>query len=338
MSSKIKIKDIAERTGLSTTTVSRVLTGKAKQYRIGKKSQRLIEEIARELNYIPNHFAANLKSGKSNTIGLIVPSLANPFFANIASLINNEVRKLGYCLVISDSNEDIEAEVLEIQQLVSRNIEGFIIIPSGECFKHIEQIRSQDIPLVLLDRYFESGNLPFVSSDNLYGAITATRYLIEHGHKSIACIQGVRSSTPNKMRIKGFLSAMEEAGNKNIHVIGDDFSVQNGYQETKLLLRWKERPTAIFTLSNTIAMGCIKALKEENIKVPDDISIITFDDHPYLDFLETPITCIAQPVEHMCKIAIKYLFSKLNDDVELTTENVLLRPDLKIRNSVKNIS
>ncbi|MCD6090234.1 MAG: LacI family DNA-binding transcriptional regulator [Bacteroidales bacterium] len=338
MSSKIKIIDIAERTGLSTTTVSRVLTGKAKQYRIGKRSQQIIEEVAKELNYIPNHFAATLKSGKTNTISLIVPTLGNPFFANIASLINNEVRKLGYTLIISDSNEDIETEILEIQQLVSRNVEGFIIIPSGENFEHIEQIYSQGLPLVLLDRYFENSNLPYISTDNYQGAITATKYLIEHGHTSIACIQGVKSSTPNKMRIKGFKHAMQEEGLTNIHVIGDDFSVQNGYQETKLLLRWKERPTAIFALSNTITMGCLKALKEENIKVPDDISIITFDDHLYLDFLETPITCIAQPVEHICKIGLKYLFSKLNNELELITDHVMLRPDLKIRNSVKKMS
>ncbi|NOU61775.1 LacI family DNA-binding transcriptional regulator [Marinifilum caeruleilacunae] len=337
MSAKIKIKDIAEKTGLSTTTVSRVLTGKAKQYRIGKKSQKIIQEVAKELNYIPNHFAANLRSGKSNTISLIVPSLGNPFFANIASLLNREVRKLGYTLIISDTNEDTKAEMLEIQQLISRNVEGFIIIPCGENFEHIEKLYSQGLPLILLDRYFENSNLPFVSTDNYYGAITATKYLIEHGHTSIACIQGVKSSTPNKMRIKGFKQAMQEVGNTNIHVIGDDFSVQNGYQETKLLLRWKERPTAIFALSNTITMGCLKALKEENIKVPDDISVITFDDHPYLDFLETPITSIAQPVEHVCKIGLKYLLSKLNNELELITDHVTLRPDLKIRNSVKKI-
>jgi len=337
MITKVSIKDIAQKTGLSITTVSRVLNGKAKQYRIGKKSQQIIEEAAKELNYIPNHFAANLKSGKSNTLGLILPSLANPFFARVASLINNEVRKYGYTLIISDSNEDIEAEKLELQHFVSRNIEGLIIVPCGSEVEHIEQINNQGLPLVLLDRYFEGNDIPFVATDNFNGAVMATQHLIQHGHSSIACIQGVKRSTPNRLRVNGFKETMQEAGYEKIRVVGDDFSVQNGFLETKLLLQWKERPTAIFTLSNTIAMGCLQALKEENIRVPEDISIVTFDDHPYLDFLATPITSIAQPVEHICKIALRYLFLRLNKEGESIANHVILKPELKIRESVKRI-
>jgi LacI family transcriptional regulator len=338
MSAKINIKDIAKKTGLSITTVSRVLNGKAKQYRISKKSQQIIKEAATELNYIPNHFAANLRSGRSNTLGLILPSLDNPFFARIASIINNEVRKHGYTLIITDSNEDIEAEKIELRQFVSRNIEGLIIVPCSNEVEHIEQINNQGLPLILLDRYFENCDIPFVATDNYNGAVMATRHLIEHGHSSIACIQGVTKSTPNKLRINGFKKTMQEAGNENIRIVGDDFSVQNGFLETKLLLQWNERPTAIFTLSNTIAMGCLKALKEENIRVPEDISIITFDDHPYLDFLATPITSIAQPIEHICKIALRYLFSRLNEEEDIIVNQVILKPEMKLRESVKRIT
>jgi LacI family transcriptional regulator, galactose operon repressor len=338
MSTKVNIKDIALKTGLSITTVSRVLNGKAKQYRIGKKSQQIIKEVAKELNYIPNHFAANLRSGKSNTLGLILPSLDNPFFARIAGLINIEIRKHGYALIISDSNEDAEAEKLELQQFVSRNIEGLIIVPCGSEIEHIEQINNQKIPLILIDRYFENSEIPYVATDNFYGAVMATQHLIQHGHSSIACIQGVKGSTPNRLRVNGFKKTMQEAGNKNIRIVGDDFSVQNGFLETKLLLQWKDRPTAIFTLSNTIAMGCLQALKEENIRVPKDISLITFDDHPYLDFLATPITSIAQPIEHICKIALRYLFSRIEENGESMTNQVILKPELKIRESVKRIA
>lgn len=262
----------------------------------------------------------------------------NPFFARIASLINTKVRKHGYTLIIGDSNEDIEAEKLELQQFVSRNIEGLIIVPCGSTVEHIEQINSRYLPLILLDRYFENGNIPFVATDNFNGAVMATQHLIQHGHSSIACIQGVKKSTPNKRRVSGFKETMQEAGIENIRIVGDDFSVQNGFLETKLLLQWKERPTAIFTLSNTIAMGCLKALKEENIRVPEDISIITFDDHPYLDFLSTPITSIAQPVEQICKIALRYLFSRLNEEEESIANQVILKPELKQRESVKRIT
>jgi len=337
MLEKTKIKDVAEKTGLSITTVSRVLNGKAEDYRISKKTKETIEKAANELNYIPNKHAANLRSGKSNTLGLILPSLINPFFSKIASLINTEVNKQGYNLIISDSNEDIKAEKQALNQLISLNIEGLIMIPSNSEKDHIEHIQDKGLPVILIDRYFEDGKLPFVSTDNYLGATMATEHLLEYGHNCIACIQGVQTSTPNKLRVKGFSETMRNAGLHSYMIAGDEFSIQNGYLQTKLLLQKKQRPTAIFTLSNTIALGCLQALKEENLKVPEDISIITFDDHPYLDFLSTPISCIKQPVDNICMIALKFLFSKLNGERDFKDERIILRPEIKYRESVRRI-
>ncbi len=333
---KTNITDIVLKTGLSLSTVSRVLNGKAEQFRIGKKSQQKILEAAKELNYIPNHYAANLKSGKSNTIALIVPSLNNPFFADLASSINSEIRKYGYTTMISDSEEDVKVEEMVLQQLVSRNIEGMVIAPCGNEFEHIQQLHEQGLPIICIDRYFEELDIPFVSTDNYDGAYTATKYLIENGHKRISCIQGVKSSTPNRLRIKGFVTAMEDAGLSDYKIVGDEFSAQNGYLETRLLFQQKEIPTAIFTLSNTIAMGCMKALKEMNIDIPQDVSLITFDDHPYLDYLSTPLSCIAQPVSDISKIAVKFLFSKIND-TETIKQQILLKPEMKFKQSVSRV-
>lgn len=334
---KANINDIAAKTGLSISTVSRVLNGKAESYRIGEKSQKKIIEAARDLNYVPNQFAANLRTGRSNTIALIVPSLNNPFFADLASTINAEVRKYGYVTMISDSDENLEIEKMELKQVISRNIEGLIIVPCGNQCKHIKQLHDQGLSIVCIDRYFEELDIPYVSTDNYDGAYTATRHLIENGHTKITCIQGVQQSTPNRLRVKGFKDAMEEAGINDYIVVGDDFSVQNGYLETRLLLQQREKPTAIFTLSNTIAMGCMKALKEKNIGIPEGVSLITFDDHPYLDYLETPLSCIAQPINDISKIAIKFLFSRLNNN-EGKINKVLLKPEIKLRKSVRRIT
>lgn len=334
---KTSITDIAEMTGLSITTVSRVLSGKAEQYRIGKKSQQKIKAAAEKLNYVPNHFAANLRTGKSETIALIVPSLNNPFFAGIASYINAEVRKLGYITIIADSAEDPEIERIAIQQLQARNIEGLIIAPCGIDSDHIKQLHDKGLPVICIDRYFEDLDIPYVSTDNYHGAFSATSHLIGNGHKNIVCIQGVKTSTPNKFRVKGFKEAMEKANLNTYDVVGDDFTVQNGYLETKLILQKKTQPTAIFALSNTIAMGAIKAIKEEGLRIPEDISIITFDDHPYLDFLSTPLTCVAQPVDDISKIAIKFLLTKLKNEDEIKTNQVLLKPTIKFKDSVQRI-
>ncbi|MFO7257423.1 MAG: LacI family DNA-binding transcriptional regulator [Bacteroidota bacterium] len=333
---KVSIVDIAKKAGVSITTVSRVLNGKAEQYRISKKSQNKIRETARKLNYIPNQFAAGLKSGKSNTIALIIPSLSNPFFAEIASEINAEVRNRGYITIIGDSDEDRQIENEELLQMRSRNIEGLLIAPTGQNGSILKQLNDQGLPVVCIDRYFEELDIPYVSTDNYQGAVMATQHLLEYGHKRIACIQGKQDSVPNKRRIEGFKDAMKEAGIEPFSITGNDFSEQNGYKETKLILHKRQRPTAIFALSTTIALGCIKAMREENVAIPDDISLITFDDHPFLDYLATPLTCISQPTRDICRMAIKHLFFKL-ENKEIGEKQVLLKPELKYRKSVRNL-
>lgn len=333
---KANIKDIAAKTGLSISTVSRVLNGKAEQFRIGKKSQQKILEASRELNYVPNLIAANLRTGKSNTIALIVPSLCNPFFADLASTLNSEVRKYGYSTMICDSDENTEIEITELKRIIARNIEGLIIAPCGNYSEHIRQLHDLGLPVICIDRYFEDLDIPFVSTDNYHGAYVATKHLLENGHTRIACIQGVQQSTPNRLRVKGFVDAMEETGLTTYSITGDEFSVQGGYLETRLILMQKEKSTAIFTLSNTIAMGCMKALKEMNMSIPDDISLLTYDDHPYLDYLATPLSCIAQPVSDISKFATKFLFAKLKNN-DLAIKHLLLKPEIKLKKSVKRL-
>ncbi len=334
---KVSIVDIAKKAGVSITTVSRVLNGKADEFRISEKSQQKIKETARKLNYVPNQFAASLKSGKSNTIALIIPSLSNPFFADIASEINAEVRNRGYITIIGDSDENIDTENEELLQMQSRNIEGLVIAPCSDNWKSIKKLHDQGRPIVCIDRYFQDVDIPYVSTDNYEGAMMATRHLIENGHSRIACIQGVEDSVPNQLRIKGYVEAIHSAGIQEHFISGDEFSIENGYKETKQLLQQKDRPTAIFTLSNTIALGCMKALREENVAIPDDISVVTFDDHPYLDYLATPLTCITQPTREICRNAVKHLFFMLGNK-EVKNRQILLKPELKYRRSVRRLS
>lgn len=335
---KSSIKDVAKEVNLSITTVSRVINGKAKEYRIGEKSQKLVLEAAKKLNYKASYAAVNLVSGKSSAIALLIPSLSNPFFARIASEINKDLRDEGFITILSESSENLVIEKDILKNLHKRNIEGLIIVPCGDHYEHILQLKNNGLPIVCIDRYFEELDLPYVSTDNYEGAYKATKYLIDNGHSKIFSIQGIHQSAPNKKRAQGFKDAMLDSGIDIIHISGNDFSVQNGYLETKLILQNKKKPTAIFTFSNTIAMGCLKALREEHLKIPDDISLITFDDHPFLDFLITPLSCVVQPESDIAKLATKFLFSILNNkEQETEPQQVLLKPTIKIRNSVKRI-
>ncbi len=337
---KSNIKDIAEVTGLSVSTISRVLNGKAKEFRISEKTQKKVIEAAETLNYIPNQIAVNLQSGRTRTIALIIPSLINPFFSRIAGNINAELQQLGYTTLISDSNESCEIEREEIIQIISSNVEGILIAPCGDGQENLELIQERNIQLVCIDRYVSGLDIPFVSTDNYQGAYLATKHLIKNGHTNIVCIQGVETSMPNKLRIEGFKAAMTEAGIKDYCIVGTDFSVQNGYAETLMLLHSNVVPTAIFALSNTISLGCIKALKENNINIPRDMSLISFDDHPYMDFLSTPLTCVAQPIDDICKIAIKLLFNQINNQTNKQTkkaDQIFLKPTIIFRDSIQQI-
>lgn len=330
------IKDIAKETNLSVSTVSRVMNGKAKEYRIGEKSQKIILDAAKKLNYSPNHAAAMLKSGRSRTIALVVPTLSNPFFASLASEINKDLREEGYTTILSESGEDLTLEKEILQTLLSRDIEGLILVPSGKEYEHIIVLQKQGLPIVCMDRYFDHPDLPYVSTDNYEGAHQATKLLIDHGHRNILGIQGVKNSVPNEQRALGFKAALKEEGIDRLNITGNDFSVQNGYLETKLAFQSQNLPTAIFAFSNTIALGCLKALKEEGLEIPRDVSLICFDDHPYLDFLSTPLTCVVQPESDIARLTTRFLFSIINNS-SLESTQVLLKPQIKERKSIKHL-
>lgn len=331
------ISDIAKELNLSVTTISRVLNGKADQYRIGKETQLRVKEMAKKLNYVPNEFASNLRSGKSNTIALSIPTISNMFFARIASDLNRELRKLEFMTILNESDEDEHIEAESLKRLRSRNIEGLIIAPCGKDSRQLEKLHDSGLSIVCIDRYFENIDIPYVATDNFTGGYMATKYLIDMGHKNIACIQGNRFSISNSKRVEGYMKALNDAGIRERYIEGDMFDEQNGYLETKLLLQSNAQISAIFTLSSTIAIGSLKALREESVKVPEDISLITFDDSPYLELLSVPITSVAQPLLEISQVAIRILVGMLNNEPRSGSQ-FLLKPKIIYRDSVSRKS
>ena len=286
--------DVSKKTGYSISTISRVLNGKSEKYRISQSAKEVILQSVKELNYQPDIVAQSLRNNTTYTIGLLVPHIDNPFFANIASVVIREAQRYNYTVMISTKT-----------------------------------------PIVLIDRYFEKHNLPYVATDNYVGAYQATKLLIESGHSKILCIQGPDISITTKERVRGYLDALREAGYQdNAMIRGNEFSIQNGYIETKLALNSTTKPTAIFALSSTILLGAVKALNEHKVRIPQDMSIISFDDNLYLDYLNPPITRIAQSLENIGIIAVKMLMQKILEETELHSE-ILLKPNIIKRDSIK---
>ena len=331
---KETLSSISQRTGYSTTTVSRVLSGQADKWRISDKAQTEIREEAARCNYSPDIIARNLRTKKTNTIGLILPSVANPYFAELASVIIAEAAKRKYTAIVTDTTEDEGNEAANIATLLSRRVDGIIVAPSGSDPAIFEEINKKHVPVVLVDRSFDGSALPYVTTNNYSGGLEATKALIRNGHREIACIQGIKSSVPNRKRILGYTDAMKKAGLEDrITIAGNEFSLQNGYLETKLLLNRTPRPTAIFALSNTIGLGVIKAVREAGLRIPEDISLVSYDNNMYMDYLTPAISRISQPVEDMAKLCMKLMFESIESKKRITTQ-LELSPSFIARESI----
>ena len=330
------LSSISARTGWSITTISRVLNGKGDKYRIPKSTQEAVMHEVRRCGYVPAGTAQNLRNGKTGLIGLLLPSVANPFFADMASVIISEMYKESYTTIVVDTMED-ESYLLEsMKTLLSRQVEGIIAAPSGEEGLMAEKINNS-LPVVLVDRYYEGTTLSYVTANNYQGSFDATEYLIEMGHRRIACLQGATSSMPNKERVRGYVEAMKGEGLSDyILLSGNEFSIRNGYLETKLLLGRREIPTAIFTLSNTILLGAIKAIREAGLRIPEDISLLTFDDNLYMDYMTPVITRVSQPVDDMARLASKLLLDSLSS-ADRVASQLRLAPALILGESVRRI-
>jgi len=333
------LQRIADQSGLSVTTISRVLSGQASRYRISKQTEIAVRKLAKESSFVPNQLARGLRLKKTLTIGLVIPDISNPFFAGIAHQVIVGTRKHGYSVIFCDSQDDTELERQELALLQSRSVEGVVLCPTGRSEQHLAPFIGGRLPIVLVDRFFPNLPLPYVSSDNASGARQATELLITSGHHRIACLQGLRGTSPNESRVRGYKEALthHHLPIENNLIVGDSFTEQSGYIETKLLLRTEPGVKAILALSNLNGLGAIRALTEERRRIPDDVSIISFDDTPYFSYLATPLTAVAQANSEMGEVAVKLLFDQIRSPHRQTKGGILLPTTLVMRESVKRL-
>ena len=332
---KETLVSIAERSGCSISTVSRVLSGNAAKYRISQRTVARVTEEVKRCNYTPSLLAKGLRTNRTDTIGLLIPNIENSFFAGVAGVVIRESRNYNYKVVVVDTQED---ERNEQDGLSARRVDGIVAAPCGSNSELFASVQEGGMPLVLIDRYLpDAGMLSYVTTDNYRGAVMATEYLLENGHRRIACIQGTPHSMPVRDRVRGFGDTLRAHGlGDRIVVTGEDFSVQNGYLETKLALAQAERPTAIFALSNLILLGVVKAVHESGLRIPDDISVVSFDDNMLFNYLDPAITCIGQPTDEIGTLAVKLLIRAVREP-GAAPSHLHLPPSLIIRRSVRNL-
>ncbi len=341
MSSKknVTLKDLADALNVSVSVVSRVLSGKAKEYRISDETEKAVRAEAKRRGFSVNHLARSLRLKKTLTIGFLVPDISNSFFSTIAQSVENVARKRGYSVILCDTEGNEEIERTSLENLAGRTVDGFLVAPVGLTSDHILAIAKNETPLVLLDRIFPNTGLPYVTSDNFHGAYEGTRYLLEKGHRTIGFVQGIPDCQTSTERLKGHQMALTqfEVPFRQSLVAGDAFAEQRSYDSTLALLKRKPRPTALFVTSAVGALGAMRACAEAKLRIPQDISIIAFDDYAYAPLLSPPLTTIAQKSEAIGRIGCDLLIDWLEMGKRPEEGGVVLKTSLVARASVREI-
>lgn len=323
---KETVRTIAERTGTSATTVSRVLSGKADKYRISADTERKVKEAARLCGYFPEMRKRSCISGaKSRNIGLVIPSVAENFYSMLSSSIITTNANLGYSTIIVDTQRDPIRERHEISNLISKDIDGLIISPCPTNQEFLEEAMKK-VPMVQVDDYVKSTKISIVTSDNYDIGRSLTNLLLNAGHSRILCLGGAES-TVNSERIQGYLNAMKDAGLEP-RLEGSSYEPEDNYQLIRQIMRSDDRPTGIVTLANGQSLGVMKAAISLGLNIPGDFSLVTVDDNRYMSFVSPNITRINQSIDGMAYTSCNLLNEMIHGRRPNSTSMIKLRSTL----------
>ena len=329
----VTIKEIAKKAGVSVGTVSKILNFDES---VTEKNKNKIIKTIEKLNYKPNRVARSLSKGKTKNIGFIIPDIKNPFFPEIIGGVSEVLVSNGYYVFLCSSDNDTYKEDLYIDDLVSMWVDGIIIAPSDTENRDINVFNNILSPLVMVDREIKGLKRDLVIINNKKGAYDAVKYLIESGHKKIAVLAGPEYTNTAQNRLAGWKMSMEENNLfKEEYIFWGNFSIESGYEMMKEVFSRLGLVDAVFAGNDLIALGAIQFIEEKGYKIPDDISIVGFDDIYVSSFLNPPLTTVRQPASKMGKVAAETLLNRIKSPEEFKPEKFVIEGDLIVRKSVK---
>lgn len=330
---KYTLKDIARIAGVSITSVSLVLNNKPNK--LSDKTRQRILEVATELDYRPNPIAQSLKAKKSNLIGLVIPDLTNPFFATMAKLFRLQFSELGLQLLTTETSSLSDSETTFIDMLLSYKVAGIIYFrPQDASFtihnSTLETLEKHSIPFVILDSQEYGRQYNMVNVDNEYGGFIATEYLIEMGHRRIGCYAGPRHVNSSNLRLQGYLNGLAA------HSIEDSFVFEGnyglGYEGQALAYFIENGCTAIFALNDMMALGLYKVCKRRGVDIPNELSVVGFDNIAFGEVVYPELTTIDQRMDLIVRNAVEVLQIAMENGN--SHQSRLIQPELLIRDSV----
>ena len=333
-----RLKDIANDLGLSVVTVSKVLRDHPD---IGEETRKRVLKRMRELNYQPNLAARSLVTGRTWTLGLVVPDLLHPFFAEIAKAISAETRKHGYSLLISSSDEDPELEIQEINQLLARRVDVILVASaqsSVDCFRLIEEHKT---PYILIDRRFAGLDANFIGVDDEAVGMLATSHLLEQQCRRIAHIRGPNVSTAVG-RLEGYKRALASYNLTPLpgHVIslgtsGDHRGEKGGYEAAQQLLKTETRPDGLFCFNDPSALGAMRAILDAGLRIPEDVAVVGCGNLSYSDFLRVPLSSVDQGSESIGRRAADLALKIARKKIQTKSKTEFMNPRVIVRASTR---
>jgi len=339
MNKKLSIRDIGKALGVSVTTISFILNGKAREKRISESLTKKVLDYVEEVGFKPNSIAQGLRTGKSKIIGLMVEDISNVFFAQVARLIEGEAHNKGYRILYCSTENKVEKTRELIKMFRDRLIDGFIITPPEGVEEEVQSLMNDNIPVILADRFLPDLRSSYVVIDNFNSTHNAINHLIAQGFQNIAFITLDSEQTQMLERLRGYEKAVAANSLKSFIRKLDfhDSSEQNIMQISSYLKAHKEIDAVLFG-TNYIGIWGLQAIKSLNLLIPSDIGVVSFDDHDLFKLYNPPITAIAQPTEEISKQIIRLMLNLLDgSDDGVKVQEIVLPATLIIRESSERL-
>jgi LacI family transcriptional regulator len=327
------LHEVARRAGVSAMTVSRVVNGRGS---VDSETRQRVEEAIQALDYVPNRIARGLISQKTQTIGIIVPDIVNPFFAPVVRGAESAARKAGYRVLLCNSEGDLRLEREYIEDLVAHRVEGLLLAPASDRSRSsILSLLRGGFPLVLIDRALPDADCDLIVSDNVHGARRLIEHLIAIGLREIAHVCDAEDTSTGRERLRGYREALEAAGIpfQPELVIRTTVDRIGGYRAAQEILARDPLPTAIFAVNNMTAVGTMEALRERGLSVPKDMGLVCFDDVEHLAVLSPVLTVIDQPAVTFGSLGVQLLLERMTGKANSRPRRIILQTDLIVRQS-----
>lgn len=328
MKSKPTIYDVAKRAGVSIATVSKVINNQ----KVGKKSKEKVLKVMKELNYKPSILASALTGKRTSTIGFLLPDLANPFVAEMARRVEDRAHERGFNLVICSTDFDPDKEACYVSLLKQKSVDGFILAGGFKNVEVITELLEEQIPVILLTESYPSLSISSVKVDDFIGGYEVASHLLSLGHERMAII--AEDANSSRERIRGFKQALHDQGldiDEDMIVVSDS-SLENAEHLAGELLDASDPPTAIFACNDLLAISTILAAREKELRIPDDLSIVGFDNTLLSRSTDPPLTTVEQPIQDMCSQVVDLLIEEIEGKSK-AKQRIVMLPQLVIRKS-----